>query len=360
MITPTLPSEQANPPAEAVLADYFDGRSARSREVRVEIRGDRLHVEGSELAFDVPLRAVGWPERQRHGSQIVNLPGGASLDALPGQSWQPLREAAVGESWVVRAQQSWRGVALACVALAGVMVAGWLWGVPLLARAVLTIVPAEVDRHIGSQAAATLQSRWFGPTSLSERDQQEIRDALAAAVASAWPDGRAPAHELRFVDGKRIGPNALALPGGTIFLTDQLVEMARKPTGDGADPQAMIIGVLAHELGHVERRHGMRSVAQAMLVGLVAAVALGDISSLAASVPVVLIQSGYSRDFEREADGDSVRILRAAGQSPAVMAAFFERLTEYQGKAGSDRGIIAISVNSHPPTAERIEFFREK
>ena len=51
------------------------------------------------------------------------------------------------------------------------------------------------------------------------------------------------------------------------------------------------------------------------------------------------------RDFEREADGDSVRILRAAGQSPAVMAASFERLTEYQGKAGSDRGIIAISAS---------------
>lgn len=359
MPNPTSASAAATASAGVVLADYFDGRSARSHPVRVTIQGSQLHIEGDGLALDVPLRSVRWPERQRHGSQVVALAGAGSLHARPGQSWQALRDATIGESWVVRAQQSWRGVGLAFVALIAVMVAGWLWGVPLLARTALVFVPEDVDRYIGDQMATTMQTQWFGPTTLSAEDQQSIRHALAVAVNRTWPAGDGPAYDLRFVDGRKIGPNALALPGGTVFVTDQLVALARKPASDGADPQAMLVGVLGHELGHVERRHGMRSAAQAMLVGLVASVALGDISSLAASVPVMLVQSGYSRDFEREADNDSVRLLKAAGYSPAVMASFFERMAKGRGSKGQDESLIAISVNSHPPTTERIDYFRE-
>ena len=374
MIESPRPEPAATAVTDIVLADYFDGRSARPRRVQVSMRGDYLQVEGDGLAVAVPLAGVRWPERQRHGSQVVNLPDGASLHARPDQSWQALRAATTAESWVVRAQQSWRVTGLAIVALLGVLLAGWLWGIPLAAIVGLAVLPDDVDQYIGGQMASSMETQMFGPSQLSEADQDDIRRTLAAAVARAWPNGGAPDYELRFVDGKKIGPNALALPGGTIFLTDQLVELARKPGRDDADPQAMVIGVLAHELGHVDRRHGMRSAAQAMLIGVVASVVLGDISSLAAGVPVMLVQSGYSRDFEREADSDSVRILRAAGYSPAAMASFFERIAERRserrngnkdgkdekdGKDDSDQGLIAISLNSHPADAERIAYFRD-
>ena len=344
--------------AGSVVADYFDGRSARARRVRVAIRGDQLTVRGDDVDLDVALALVRWPERQRHGGQVVTLGEAGTLHAIEGQSWQALRAATGAESLVVRAQQSWRGVTLAAIALVAVLIAGWLWGIPLAARTLVAFVPMEADRLIDRQMAESLEKQMFGPSRLPDQEQQALRDALAAAVQRAWPDGNGPAYELRFVDGRKVGANALALPGGTIFVTDQLVALARKPGADAADPQTMIVGVLGHELGHVEKRHGLRSAAQVMMIGVVAAIALGDLNTLLAGVPVVLVQSGYSRDFEREADRESARILLAAGHSPAVMASFFERLRDERKDGGASSALIGIGLASHPPDAERIEFFR--
>ena len=365
-----------------MVADYFDGRSARARRVRVAIRDDQLTVRGDGVHFDVPLALVRWPERQRHGGQVVTLGGAGSRDgtgsigdagsdggagsfaetgtlhAIEGQSWQALRAATTAESLVVRAQQSWRGVALAAMALVAVLIAGWLWGIPLAARTLVAFVPLEADQLIDREMAESLEKQMFGPSRLPAQEQQALRNALAAAVHRAWPDGKGPAYDLRFVDGRQVGANALALPGGTIFVTDQLVALAGKPGPDAADPQAMIVGVLGHELGHVEKRHGLRSAAQVMMIGVVAAVALGDLNTLLAGVPVVLVQSGYSRDFEREADRESARILLAAGHSPAVMASFFERLRVERKEGDGSSAPIGIGLASHPPDAERIEFFR--
>ncbi len=47
------------------------------------------------------------------------------------------------------------------------------------------------------------------------------------------------------------GANAFALPGGVLFMTDALVALAEP---------AAILGVLAHELGHVQQRHATRVV----------------------------------------------------------------------------------------------------
>ena len=106
----------------------------------------------------------------------------------------------------------------------------------------------------------------------------------------------------------------------------------------------------------------MRALVQASLVAAVASVALGDFSALLAGAPAVLIQRGYSRDFERESDRESVRVLAAAGLPPAAMARFFELVAEARDDpaSGGPLGRIAIALASHPADAERIRFFRER
>jgi Zn-dependent protease with chaperone function len=120
--------------------------------------------------------------------------------------------------------------------------------------------------------------------------------------------------------------------------------------------------VLAHEVGHVRHRHGMRMLVQFALLGTVTGLAIGDFSSLLAAVPALLGQMAYSRDFEREADAESVRLLRTAGISPDVMVAFFERVDAWRrSKAGQLVGADfdpGIAFSSHPADAERIAFFR--
>lgn len=176
-------------------------------------------------------------------------------------------------------------------------------------------------------------------------------------VAAAHPDAasRVP-YQLRFHATKSLGPNAFALPGGSIIVTDELVQLLT-----GHDDA--VLGVLAHEFGHVRLRHGMRLVVQVSLLGAATGVALGDFSSVLAGAPALLGQLAYSRDAEREADADSVRLLRSAAISPAAMATFFERVRAWRTSPEGERlgaGIeLGIALSSHPADDERLRYFRE-
>ncbi|WP_280153133.1 M48 family metallopeptidase [Piscinibacter sp. XHJ-5] len=334
-----------------VAADYFDGRSARAHPVRLQAAGDRLLIDGPTVSRSVALHEVRWPERTRHGPRVAHLADGASLHCSDSAAWDAWRHA-VGsrESLVVRAQQSWRWTLASMVLIVLLLAAGYLWGVPWAARAALTMLPTEVDESVGETALAAIDERLMRPSELPLAQQQRIAGAFARAVA-ALPAHEVPVHRIVFRKS-RIGPNAFALPGGTLVLTDELVKRV------SAD-EAILVGVLGHELGHLRHRHGMRALAQVAALGTVAGLVVGDFSSLLASVPVWLGQAGYSRDAEREADAEAVRVLRAAGFSPAVMVAFFEAMARHDDGGARERSGLEIAIASHPADAERMRFFRD-
>jgi len=346
--------------SQDVAAHYFDGRSTRAR--RVMLRVDRatlvLLPEQGEPVAAVSLKDVRWPERMRYGARIAQLPGGASLQALDVAAWDAWMRADVRqESLVTQAQQSWRSVLAALVLLAGLLAGVYVWGVPLAARAVVVLVPASLDAVLGEQSLRSIDGRLLEPSRLSTQEQARIRETFARAVRKTH-EGAGPAWRLEFRRGKAgedgkslIGPNAFALPGGTIVLTDELVELVR-------DDQ-VVIGVLGHELGHVLHRHGMRQLVAVSALGAMASIAFGDYGTLITTAPVLIATMGYSRDAEREADAESIRLMKASGISPMVMVKFFEGVRGERARAGqgSDTGGIGIAFSSHPADAERIERF---
>lgn len=296
---------------------------------------------------------VQWPETTRHGARVLHLQDGGTLqvdDAAAFDRWRS--DTGPRDGWVVRVQQNWRWTALAAVSLVVILAAGWRWGVPLAAGAVVAVLPVSVDEAVGQAALKGIEDQWLKPSVLPQARQEELRRALATAVAAhqkAHPDHVQPAWRLQFaVADKAVGPNAFALPGGTLIVTDALVELLK-----GEDDA--LIGVMAHELGHVQHRHGMRGVVQASLVGAAASVMVGDFSTLLAGVPALMAQLGYSRDAEREADAHAVRVLRASGRSPAAMVVLFERLQPQMAKLPR----LPIALASHPSDDERVRFFRD-
>lgn len=327
-------------------AEYFDGRSARAHAVTLRRDGDALAIEGDGVNVRVPLAQVRWPERTRHGVRVAELPGGASLQCADAAAWDAFaRDCGRGDGAVVRAQQSWRAVLASLVALVVLLAGLYVWGIPAAAQAALAVIPASVDEAVGEVAMRSIDQEWMKPSALDAAEQQRLRAAFEQVLA-AQPSGSVPAHRLEFRKS-RIGPNAFALPGGTIVMTDELVKLV---DGDAA----VIAGVLAHELGHVRHRDGMRMLIQASAVGVLASVVVGDFNSLLATVPVVLGQSAYSREAERRADAESARLLREAGLSPAVMVSFFEKIAKEQGEHR-----LGIAIASHPADEERIRFFQE-
>ena len=350
--------EPSTAPPTLLTADYFDGRSARARVVQLSLAGGELQIRGEGVALRVPARQVEWPERMRHGARIARLPDGGSLQCSDVRAWDAWALAGGREeSWVVQAQQSWRWVLASVLGLSVLLGSMYVWGVPWLARAAVAATPLRVDRAIGESALQSLDQQWLQPSKLPAEHQQRLRAALERATA-AMPPGSVPAHRLEFRSGP-IGPNAFALPGGTMVLTDALVELVQ---GD----EAVIVGVLGHELGHVQQRHGVRLLVQAGAIAALAGVVLGDFSTLLAGAPVLLGQASYSRDAEREADAHAVTVLKAAGLSPAVMVTFFEKVASRgrsekpEGSAMGGPGAgLGIAIASHPADEERIKFFRD-
>jgi predicted Zn-dependent protease len=348
--TPTLASE------------YFDGASPVARPVTLRIEPDSgdllIEGEGAQGPFQrrVPRRDQRWPERQRHGPRLMYLRPHGLISHADGAGWDTWAAAhGLRDPLVVRWMQSWRGVAwalLACLLLAW---AGWQWGVPWAGRAIVAMIPASADAALGEQALRSFDAEGLVPSRLPAERQAAIRQAFAQAVERAYPAAERPTYTLHFraAGELKIGPNAFALPGGHMVVTDELAELL-------ADAPDVTTGVLAHELGHVRHRHGMLLVVQASLLAAAAGLVIGDFSSVLATVPAVLGQAAYSRDFEREADREAIDVLKANGLKAGRMAVLFERLAAWRRQhAKDDLGVLPIAVASHPADEERSRVFRQ-
>lgn len=345
--------------AHSIKGEFFDGRSARAQPALLRlINGELLLYVPGGNPRRLARKRLTWPERQRHGQRQILLADGGVISFADGAAFDAWAAAGGrGDSVVVRWQQSWRLTLLALVLLVVGLWAGWRWGLPLASDALVASLPREAEQPIGQAVLTSFDKDWLKPSQIPRRQQQAIEARLAQALSAAEAAQAVPAaprYAIHFREGgKALGPNAFALPGGDVVITDALVKLLE-------DRPDALVGVLAHELGHVEHRHGLRITLRAGAVGVAAGVMVGDFSTLLAAAPALLASQSYSRDFERQADGYSRSVLLAAGIDPGVMALFFERAAKAMKAPQSETSEWGIALSSHPADAERMAFFRKK
>lgn len=348
--------------------DYFDGQRAKAHRVSMWIENGMLQLSGRELIRQVPMSKVDWPERTRYGARQAHFADGGSVQALRESDWDDwLKAHRPDEALVVRVQQSWRWTMLATVLLLMVTVMGYWWGLPLAARAITPFIPTTVDKQIGSTALHAMDAQWLKPSKLSQADQASWRGRFEQATSRylARQKQAQPATSFQWYFRQApIGPNAFALPDGSIVVTDELIALLQ-------DREDVLLGVLGHEVGHVTLRHGMRTLIQTGLLGAATSVALGDFSSVLAGAPALIGHLAYSRDFEREADDAAISFMRANDIRPSVMVELFQRLASYRlaheskgaasnadSDAKANAAPIGIAFSSHPADRERIARFK--
>lgn len=371
------------PPSTSLQVDYFDGHSARAHRVRMWIENGMLQLAGRDLIRQVPLADVRWPERTRHGMRLAHIQDGGAIQALDSSDWDAwCRGQRLGESLVVVAQQSWRWSMVAAALLVMVTVMGYWWGLPLAARAIAPLIPRSVDQQVGSATMAAMDARWLKPSRLSPAEQARWRQVFVQAAgrhARLSRDKDAlPAVPLHWhFRHAGIGPNAFALPDGSIVVTDELIALLR-------DREDVLLGVIGHEIGHIVLRHGMRTLIQTSLLSAATSAALGDFSSVLAGAPALLGHLAYSRGHEREADDLAVAFMRHNDIRPSSMIVLFDRLASYRasqtqakapgsdvpappggdakrkdkGDGGALAEALGIAFSSHPADDERIAYFR--
>jgi Zn-dependent protease with chaperone function len=336
-------------------AVYYDGRTSARHPVRVRGRDGSLHVTGPEVSLELPLESISVDAPLAGSSRALQLPDGAQLrtdDHAAVESLFATRPLLARphllEGWVHGLERRWPQ------ALAGIaFVAGFAWwavvdGLPLSARFAAGFVPPRAEAKLGEQTRAFFEERLCKPSALAEARQQALQ-ARFAALSGGLGDGYA--YRLLLRDCAAVGANAFALPGGAVIMTDALVKLAKN------DDQ--LAAVLAHEIGHVRHRHGLRTALQAAGLAALTAAVLGDavsITSLAVALPTAILQSGYSRSFETEADDYAFQRLKELGISPRAFGEMMALLeNDERRRAGAKSGRPLDYFSTHPSTARRIE-----
>lgn len=321
-------------------ASYYDGRSARRHDVSLSIRDGRLYLSGATVNRTDQLSDIDFGEPLAGASRCIEFLDGACCEVSNETALAKLlQEADLRESLVVRMQRHWRWALASLLALCSIFASTYIWGLPALAKGLAPYVPSPAVQRISDLALAQADHGLLTSSVLPAPRQQQILEYARARLN----DTNSPVWRLHFRGSPTLGANAFALPAGDIVLLDGLVA---KLTDEE------ILGVLAHELGHVVHHHGIQQLIEGTAISLVMAAWFGDVSSVIASAGALLAMSGYSREAEAEADAFAARrLLQCCASSEALVSAL-GKLQE-SGKARGDL------LSTHPDTIRRITAIRE-
>jgi Zn-dependent protease with chaperone function len=333
------PSYVSTPPEPGGPAIYFDGRSSRRRLVTLAFK-DRLELsEPEEATIDWSYadirRADGRPGILR--VTCVTAPTLARLE---------IHDVALAAELISRCTRldknvpGRHGVATIIgwsLAAAASIVVVVLFGVPLAADRLTPLVPPSFERRLGEVADRQVGAL-FGGKVCNHRSGQPAFAKLVNTVREAA--GLDTSIETAVLATPV--PNAMALPGGKVYLLSGLLAKA-----ENADE---IAGILAHELGHLRHRDGTRNLiyngGTSFLIGLL----FGDITGSGALIFVSrsLVSASYSREAEENADTFAIDLMHRLGRSPKPMGELMYRVTGKQ--VDNTLSILA----SHPLTEDRL------
>ncbi|MBX9634943.1 MAG: M48 family metalloprotease, partial [Magnetospirillum sp.] len=191
--------------------------------------------------------------------------------------------------------------------------------VPATGREGFNIVPPSQEAQMGAEAHPDILKQFGGAY-----DDPAVQAYVAGIGQRLGRASATPAADFRFTVLDSPVVNAMALPGGYVYVTRGLLVLA--------DNEAELAGVLAHEIGHVTARHSSQRISRAavgdLLAGAIGAVVgvpgLGEVAQLGAGA---YLQS-YSRDQEAEADQLGIATMAPAGYDPHAMASFLDKLDQ--------------------------------
>jgi predicted Zn-dependent protease len=213
-------------------------------------------------------------------------------------------------------------------------------------------ITPEQEYYIGRAVAATILSTY------KPYDDEELTAYInllgqTLAMASDKPETFGGYHFL-VLDSDEI--NAFAAPGGFILVSRGMLRCCK-------DEDALA-GVLAHEVGHVANNHGLKAIKKGRLTSALTILALESAKSLGgddlaevtkafegsiSDITGTLMNSGYARSAEREADDSAVVIMERVGYNPNGLVDMLGQMKHNLKPGGAD------FAKTHPDPMDRIK-----
>jgi predicted Zn-dependent protease len=197
------------------------------------------------------------------------------------------------------------------------------------------LISRDQEKRIGDQYAPQIEKE------LGDRIDNTVLQNYISKVgqkvvrASHTPDGD---FEFAAVDDDSV--NAMALPGGYIFITHGMLEKV--------ETEAQLASILAHETAHVTARHVAAAMSKQIGIDILMSVAISDETGQAVrtgtNIGIQLMSLRYSRDNEYEADKYGMDYLVGAGYAPGGMIETMDILQ----KLSETRPIEFLSTHPDP------------
>jgi len=194
--------------------------------------------------------------------------------------------------------------------------------VPTTGKRAFIVLSWDQEIALGREAAPELEKEFGRP--LDNLPVQAYARAVGQRVAGAVRHADLPQLPYQFTVLDSDVVNAFALPGGPVYVTRALLKNLKT--------EGQLAAVLAHEITHINSRHGSQQISRQMGIQVLlaaAAAAAGRTEKGAqmatqaedlAKVVVGLVNLKYSRGMESEADRFGLDYLAASGYDPREMA----------------------------------------
>lgn len=330
-----------------VIGRFFTQGTSKAHEAR-------LIVSSTGMVLSVPeINMISDVEIEEIGDRLGNVPrkiklrdmgvfessDNDAIDAL-------LSQGASFGSTLSFAEKSYKFVTFAVVAAFISIFTIYRYGLPAAASVAAYVTPTGVVELIDTNTRKSVDRILFKETTLSQERQDELTKIFDELVEISGDTE--PPLNLQFRDGGRLGANAIALPGGTIILTDQLEALAEN------DDE--LAGVFAHEIGHVEHKHSLKQIYRALGVAFMIAVIGGESDQIVEEVlgaAVLLDSFSYTRAFESEADLHSVEVMLDAGRDPVAFVDLLDRILASHGVEKKDGESDTDWLSTHPGNEDR-------
>jgi predicted Zn-dependent protease len=197
-------------------------------------------------------------------------------------------------------------------------------------------------RDLGERVSASLRSE-FGV--LQDPPLTKYVSLVGTVLAKASPR---PDLKWEFIVLDTDGVNAFAAPGGLVHITRGALGLIKN--------ESELAGVLGHEISHITRKHSVNAIQRSKGAKLLSEEAGSRsnvwLTQLADVVYDNLVEKGWDRGDEDDADQEGVRLANKAGYNPAGLTSFLQKLIDrnknYSGS--KPNGLFA----THPDTKDRI------
>jgi Zn-dependent protease with chaperone function len=353
---------RAEIPAVAKAYEQFEARAFHSDLSHEALDGmlcftvNSFRFDGGETVIDIPVQRLN--ARLDEPGESVILQDSAQpewsivtsdLDLLECDSVPALTAlSAELESRATRRELT-RRVKMVVFFFVGAGVALWLGmlAVGAMVRAIVARVPAAMEQEVGTNLLAQFEDE----LGFSDDTNQVARlTAMAQPLLQVLPANQ----QWQFYIVEEPSPNAFALPGGHIVVTTGLLELSERAEE--------VLGVVAHEVAHVTKKHGFRHAIASAGPFLVFQVFLGSGSDTLAAVAggsAVLIDASFSQEYEKEADDVGWEYLTSANIDPRGMIDMFYKLKVAEAAEGMADDM-PKAFQSHPDLDKRIARLEKK